>query len=678
MKKLSTFIIALLFPMMGMAQGWPAEYKGVMLQAFYWDSFDDTNWTVLERQADELAQYFNLIWLPQSGDCGGISMGYDDLYWFPGHYNSSFGTESELRSLISTFKDAGIGTIADVVINHRKSNNGWFGFPSETYKGVTYSMGPADVCGNDDGGKAKAEADRLGVTLGNNDTGEGWDGMRDLDHKSANVQKVVKAYLKMLLEDFGYVGFRYDMVKGYSASFTGEYNADAKPQYSVGEYWDGNRTSVQNWINNTKVDGAIQSAAFDFPFRYTVRDAINNNDWTKLGNESLASNTASRRYSVTFVENHDTEKRQNAAQDPIKRDTLAANAFMLAMPGTPCVFLKHWMDCKNDIKSMIDVRNAVGIHNQSNYTKSTSDRNYFAISTTGTEGRLLCVVGKQAGTYTPTNQSYVKVLSGYHYCYYMSKDMETAWADLASGEYETAQKVMLTAVSTDANAKIVYTTDGSNPTASSKSVASGTTIDLPMGTEITLKVGLLSGGSVKNVITREYVVKESEEPVVTIPDFCTRTADEVCAFFEAPATWTQTVKCWAWNNTPAENFTSASGTWPGADCKQIGRADNGNKVWKWTWDGTREKNTTVKEPAFIIFSNNGAPQTADLTFTNGGYYTIDGFFDVVEAGTSGIVNVHSTAANAQNVIYDLSGRRVTNSNLKAGIYIVNGRKVVIK
>ena len=88
MKKILTIIIALLFPMMGMAQGWPAEHKGVMLQAFYWDSFDDTNWTVLEKQADELAQYFNLVWLPQSADCGGISMGYDDLYWFPGHYNS--------------------------------------------------------------------------------------------------------------------------------------------------------------------------------------------------------------------------------------------------------------------------------------------------------------------------------------------------------------------------------------------------------------------------------------------------------------------------------------------------------------------------------------------------------------------------------------------------------------
>ena len=28
--------------------GWPAEYPGVMLQGFYWDSYADTKWTNLE------------------------------------------------------------------------------------------------------------------------------------------------------------------------------------------------------------------------------------------------------------------------------------------------------------------------------------------------------------------------------------------------------------------------------------------------------------------------------------------------------------------------------------------------------------------------------------------------------------------------------------------------------
>ena len=117
-----------------MAQGWPSKYTGVMLQAFSWDSYDDSSWAVLEQQADELSKTFELVWIPQSGNCGGQSMGYDDLYWFS-NYNSSFGNEQQLRSMINTFKAKGIKTIADVVINHRKNKSNWVDFPAETYNG---------------------------------------------------------------------------------------------------------------------------------------------------------------------------------------------------------------------------------------------------------------------------------------------------------------------------------------------------------------------------------------------------------------------------------------------------------------------------------------------------------------------------------------------------------------
>ena len=405
------------------AQGWPQDYSGVMLQGFFWDSFNDTQWTRLEKQADDLATTFDLVWVPQSGNCGGTSMGYDDLYWF--NQNSSFGSEAELRSMIKTFKEKGIGTIADVVINHRKNVSNWVDFPKETYNGVTYEMVSTDICANDDGGETKKWATQNGYSLStNNDTGEGWDGMRDLDHKSENVQKSVKAYLKYLLEDLGYTGFRYDMVKGYSASYTKMYNEDSKPQFSVGECWDSSNT-IKNWIDGTDKT----SAAFDFQFRYTVRNAINKGDWTYLGKQNdgnwpLVSKDyqsgAYRQYAVTFVENHDTEKRANAAQDPIKKDTLAANAYLLAMPGTPCVFLTHWKAYKQDIANMVAVRKAVGITNTSTPTNMASSKDYYAVQTIGTNGKLLCVVGTKADSYEPTSTEWKKVLSGYHYVYYVS------------------------------------------------------------------------------------------------------------------------------------------------------------------------------------------------------------------------------------------------------------------
>ena len=423
MQRLYSTIISLLCTLAVMAQGWPQNYGGVMLQGFYWDSFNDTQWTRLEKQADDLATTFSLVWVPQSGNCGGTSMGYDDLYWF--NQNSSFGSEADLRSMINTFKTKGIGTIADVVINHRKNVSNWVDFPKETYNGVEYELLSTDICKNDDDGETKKWADQNGYSLSeNNDTGEGWGGMRDLDHKSENVQNNVKAYLDFLINDLGYSGFRYDMVKGYSAKYTKMYNESAKPEFSVGECWDSSG-KITSWIDGTDKT----SAAFDFQFRYTVRNAINNNDWSYLGKQNdgnwpLVSNDYNngsyRQYAVTFVENHDTEKRSNAAQDPIKKDTLAANAYLLAMPGTPCVFLTHWKKYKEEISKMAAVRKAVGITNTSTYENVASSKDLYAVQTTGANGKLIAVVGPNAGRYQPNGTGWKKTISGYHYAYFVN------------------------------------------------------------------------------------------------------------------------------------------------------------------------------------------------------------------------------------------------------------------
>ena len=509
MKKKLTTIIGLLMPLLMLAQGWPSNYGGVMLQGFYWDSYTPTKWTRLTAQADELAQYFDLVWIPQSARAkSSPSMGYDPLYWFS-NYESSFGSESELRTMISTFKQKGLGTIGDVVINHRGNVSNWVDFPAETYNGVTYQLRSTDICKNDDGGATQSWANQNGYSLSaNNDTGEDWSGMRDLDHKSENVQENVKAYLNMLLNDLGYTGFRYDMVKGFTSSFIGLYNSIAQPEFSVGEYWDGNPSNVQNWINGTKVESKVQSAAFDFPFRYTARDVVNDKTkkWTALGGNSVASNSSYRRYAVTFIENHDTEKRSNADQDPIKADTLGLNAYMLAMPGTPCVFLKHWIDCKQDIKGMIDVRKAVGIKNTSNYLPFRSNKEYYAVITTGANGKLLTVVGNTDHENildAIDTDIWIAVAEGYHYRYYMDAALEMPWIDKASGTYDNSVTVKVTAVSENPSAQLVYTTDGSAPTAINGTiVASGTVLRLRES--MTLNVGLLIESNVTKVITREY------------------------------------------------------------------------------------------------------------------------------------------------------------------------------
>lgn len=658
-----------------MAQGWPSEYEGVMLQGFYWDSYQATKWTYLESQADELANNFTLVWLPQSGNCAGTSMGYDDYYWFPGgsRYNSSFGTEAELRSLISTFKDKGIGTIADVVINHRKSNNGWFGFPAENYKGVTYKMTAADVCSDDDGGKAKTQADKQGLTLGATDTGEDWDGMRDLDHSSTNVQTCVKAYLHALLEDLGYAGFRYDMVKGYHGRYTGMYNADAQPKFSVGEYWDANVSAVTAWMRYTRLGGgrqAIESAAFDFPFRYTVRNALrgsanDNNtknwkqdvDYTLLGNNCVIANADYRRYAVTFVENHDTEYRSSTAQqDPIRRDTLAANALLLANAGTPCVFLKHWMDYKHEISSMIAVRRAVALHNESEVTPHTQTKLFYAATAVGKKGSMMVAVGNDASTFSC--EGYTKVLEGYHYAYFMGNKMETAWADVTNGVYGKNLKVKLAAVSQQAGAKVVYTLDGSTPTPSSTAVASGSEITIPSG-RITLTAGLLVNGTVTGIIVRNYEVGDFEPTNIDIYVNVDQVSWTNCNFF-------------AFGGDGSHSFTG----WPGETVTDK-QTING-EVWYHKQYPLNSRNDYLQ---FVFSAGTGSPQTVDSNpVKQSTFFRVldekSGTKHKLETTTLGINNPVMDNRPADNRYYNLAGQRVLHP--QKGLYIVNGKVVLIK
>ena len=57
---------------------------------------------------------------------------------------------------------------------------------------------------------------------------------------------------------------------------------------------------------------------------------------------------------------------------------------------------------------------------------------------------------------------------------------------------------------------------------------------------------------------------------------------------------------------------------------------------------------------------------------------VDEADDEEEGPATGIWTVNSAASDAQRVIYDMSGRKVQEGHLKKGLYIVNGRKVVIK
>ena len=422
LRLLLSFIICHLSFSSVAAQGWPANYSGVMLQGFYWDSYADTRWSNLESQADELSQFFELIWVPNSAYANATSnnMGYHPVYWFD--HRSAFGTEAQLRSMIKTFKNKGTGIIEDVVINHRASvNANWLNFPAETYKGVTYQLTASDICQDDE---AK---DNGYKPTGAKDTGEPWGGARDLDHTCQNVQNNVKAYEDFLLNDLGYVGFRYDFVKGYAPKYVGMYNQAANVTYSVGECWDGNKTVVTNWLNGTKLDGKIQSAAFDFPMKYYINDAFADGKWSRLNGGALCDDDNYKRYAVTFVDNHDTGR---FGECPLYANVEAANAYILSLPGTPCVWLSHWKTYKTAIKKQILIRHAAGITNESQIlTKQASTQGY-TLCVQGTKGKVLLLLGGDTENAGNTAEDNYKVaLEGTNYRLYVSGNVDLSALD---------------------------------------------------------------------------------------------------------------------------------------------------------------------------------------------------------------------------------------------------------
>lgn len=665
MKKLTSLLVAITFNLTAFSQGWPYDYEGVMMQGFYWDSYSETSWAKLKAEADEIAPYFQLIWIPQSGWCNSdYTMGYMPVYYF--NQKSAFGSERELRSMIATYRSKGTGFIADVVLNHRKNigeNGSWVDFPEETWNGKTYKMTPTDICGNDDGGTTANWASQNGLSLSiNDDTGDDWSGCRDLDHKNPHVQEIIKDYLKFLLEDVGYAGFRYDMVKGFWASFVGDYNMSARPAFSVGEYFDG-ATKIKEWINYSKgyVAEHPTSAAFDFPFRYRMRDAVESHNWRNLGwdEKPLAFDDYYKQYAVTFIENHDTEYRsEKEPQTPIWRDTLAANAYLLAMPGTPCVFYRHWHDCKYPIKQMILARRIAGITNTSGSEEKWTDDNFYARAAYGKRGTLLCVVGNNPEYYNASSSEFKEILSGKGYRYLLNRSANTVWMDVPDGRYEAPLNVKFTAVSNLSGAKIVYTTDGSTPTANSPQIASGSTLSIE--SSCTLKAGILSNGTVRGIQSRTYDIFEPHD--ITI-------------YVNSGINWGGALFFYVWDN----NNTNLNGKWPG---KRAGSyVTIGDKKWYYQ---THRLTSPDQYLNLIVANQAGSKQTIDIRGIRSDYY----FCITGEKDESDFILEDQTADMATGItppllfneekntrsVYNLLGMPVS-PDKKKGIVIENGRKV---
>lgn len=622
MKKFLTIIAILCASLSTKAQtvqGWPSGYSGVMFQAFYWDSYSDTQWTNLTSQADTLAKYFDLVWVPQSGYCNTLSnnMGYYDIWWFD--QKSAFGTANQLKTMIQTFKSKGLKTIADVVINHKNGNSGWIDFPNETYTstttGKTYKLTwtpSADIC-NDDEANTQSSSPYRGKITGAADTGEGDGGCRDLDHTSTEVQNNIKTYLDFLLNEMGYSGFRYDMTKGYAPKYTKLYNESAKPAFSVGEYWDGNVSKVKAWVDGT----GKTSAAFDFPMKYLIKAAFGGSDWSKLSYynttnasySSLAGQNGYSQYAVTFVDNHDTGE-PHANPDPLRANIAAANAYILAMPGTPCIWISHWKVYKTTIKKLILARKLAGITNTSTVLSCNATSNGATINVKGTNGNVLLVLGSPSSVSTT---GYQLAVEGDNFKYYVSNGLDLSGIKSVVDEPVAQHEIP----------SFCKVNDGETCAFFEVPASWGT------GSNLVIKCWRWD---------KNYNYTTNKWPGSTCK--YVGTASNGCAVYK-----------WTYNSSERVAHSST---------------DEGIIFSGW------KSSTSFTDANKISQQNN-------MVFKNGNYYGLNEVYGNVIDIATGINDIKSNAStSSEDTWYSISGMRLAEKPTQKGIYIHNGKKVAVR
>jgi alpha-amylase len=390
----------------------PRQCEAVLMQAFYNESYSptapgvseygDTKWTTLTPQAAELGRYFDYIWLPPSAY--GDGAGYHPKQY--SNQNSNWGTRAELDALISALHNAGAKVVADIVINHCANRSTWcdfytmdFGeygvfYPDETY---ICSNDEVNASWNQPTAENPGSGACWGTASGSPDDGDNWDGARDWSHDKVYVQQMFIAYLQWMRDVMHYDGFRYDKGDGFNNWHHWNYNRHARPEIAFMESYNGDDRIIEE-IEQSNRD----LMALDFQTKWRAFDGIAAFDYSKCQGSGLLGRGYSR-YAVTFIESHDWFLRPdnnnefggrgNSMTPALKDRLMQANAFLLGMPGVPCVFYPHWQKYKADLKPMIDARKLAGIHSESPVSNEEATQTGYQCTIQGKYGWLVLQLG---------------------------------------------------------------------------------------------------------------------------------------------------------------------------------------------------------------------------------------------------------------------------------------------
>ena len=613
----------------------------VMLQGFTWNSAPrGTSWNkenpspywgkwygIMKKNASSIKDTFGYVWFNPPSVCDtNSSEGYAPTEL--NNLNSYYGTAAELKEVIQAIQPA--KAIADIVVNHRAGSTCWGDFTNPDWGVVKGEKYPA-ICSDDEAFNASSgdKAHMVGKPSGAADTGATYGAYRDLDHTNTVVQNGIIDWMNNVLKPAGFVGWRYDYVKGFGARYVGQYNAGSSAEFSVGEYWPtagysidnpsswGNE--IKNWISGTETGGQ-RSRAFDFALKGAMNGVFNEGkSYAKLADDSNLY-ISQPEDAVTFVDNHDTGSNQN--HWPVNSEKIGlAYALILTHPGVPCVAWSHYFTfaeggngdttypyssisaagtyvggsnvagtsntLRQHIDYLIGLRKELGIEYDSERETKKADSSGYAAEITGTNGSLIVLIGTG---YTPSDSEYEEVYSGTNF---------KIWKKDGSGVQKCRTPVITIS---GGNATITCGTEG----ATIKYGFSSTEMNSTYSAPVTMTDGqTIYAYATKDGLEDSGVVSKAYTAGKTL----TVTADDW--------TWNSaSVFAWVWKTGSTGSWIKCTGSGTTVNVEVPADADNFLLVRCPVGTTTPSWNATGDSPGRIY------NKTADIKITSSSSYTV--------------------------------------------------------
>ncbi|HWV48220.1 MAG TPA: alpha-amylase family glycosyl hydrolase, partial [Microbacterium sp.] len=250
---------------------------------------------------------------------------------------SKLGTRAEFQNMVSTCKDAGVGVIADAVINHTAgadtgsgTGTGGTNYSVDNFPGIPFGYNDFNDCRSNItnyGDRANVQNCRL-VSL------------QDLRTSSDYVRGKIAGYMNDLI-GMGVAGFRIDAAKHIPAS---DLEAIKAKLTNPNVFWVHEVIGAGGEpIQPSEYLGSGDSHEFNYARELKSRFDGQIKDLRSIGDNKLPSDRAG-----VFVDNHDTERNGETMNYKWGAKYKLANTFMLSWPyGSPSVYSGYTWDNKD-------------------------------------------------------------------------------------------------------------------------------------------------------------------------------------------------------------------------------------------------------------------------------------------------------------------------------------------